>query len=95
MMRDYINIGATPAAEDCLQLGTLSYTPEASITECRRFIAQLKKQFGPEPEGVKLKVRAFDHDFGTYWEVVCYYADKEGEAYALKCEGEAWEEWHD
>ena len=94
-MRDYINIGATPAAEDCLQLGADNYSPHAAIMECKRFIQQLKKQFGEPPPLTSLKVHSFDHDFGVYHEVVCWYEDEVGEAYALKCEEEAWEEWRD
>ena len=95
MIRDYINIGATPVAEDCLQVGTPAYTEIAAVNECKRFIKQLKAQFGPEPPNTKLIAKVFNHDFGTYYEVVCWYEDAEGEAYALKCEGEAWEEWRD
>ena len=95
MMRDYINIGSTPPAEDCQQLGSPSYSSLAAKKQCFRFIAQLRKQFGLEPDRCRLEIKAFDHDFGTYYEVVCWYDDEEGEAYALRCEGEAWEEWRD
>ena len=53
-MRDYIDIGATPASENCEQLGP-NYDPQRARAECRAFIAQLRRQFGPEPEGAQLR----------------------------------------
>lgn len=93
-MREYLEIGATPAEEDCEQLGP-NYDPQRARAECRAFIAQLRRQFGPEPEGAQLRIKSNPHDFGTYLEVACYYEDTNEEAanYAFDCEGKAWTEW--
>ena len=95
-MRDYLNIGPTPCEEPCAQVGQPDYRKKA-LAECHRFIELLQKTFGPEPEAARLAVKAFDHDFGTYYEVVCHYDTEIQESvdYALRCEGEtpaAWEE---
>lgn len=93
-MRDYLNIGSSPASEDCAQIGAEGYR-EKAIEECTRFIAQLRKQFGNEPTGARLSIKWFQHDFGSYCEVVCYYDEELGDSldYAFKCEGEAWDKW--
>lgn len=95
-MRDYIELGPSPAAEDCVQVGTENYR-ELSRIECKRYIAQLRKQFGDEPPFAKLTIKYFPHDFGEYADVVCYFEDTDQEAqeYAFKCEGEAWDRWMD
>ena len=95
-MRDYIDIGATPASENCEQLGP-NYDPQRARAECRAFIAQLRRQFGPEPEGAQLRIKSNPHDFGTYLEVVCYYDDMNEAAtnYAFACESDARDTWDD
>ena len=44
--------------------------------------------FGKEPNGARLRVKSFSHDFGTYYEVVCRYDLDNPEAYeyALDCD---------
>lgn len=89
-MRDYINIGCPPYDEDCVQVGTEDYEGRA-CAECARFIALIRAELGPEPEGASLSVKSFTYDFGTYHEVVCWY-DTEYEqslAYAYRCERDA------
>ena len=95
-MRDYIEIGATPINEDCVQVGTSNYSREAT-KEASIFIDQLRRQFGPEPIGTSLSIKWFSHDFGPYVCVVCYYDQNSEESvnYALSCEDSAWEEWDD
>ena len=93
-MSNYIEIGATPYDEECAQVGEPNYRQLARI-ECNAFIAQLRRMFGPEPEGAQLRVKSFSHDFGSYHEVVCYF-DPDNEAsteYAFQCEGEGPAEW--
>ena len=94
MARDYIDIGSTPALEDCAQVGSENYERRAR-EECNRFIALIRKTLGEEPEGARLAVKSNPHDFGTYYEVVCYYEDTNDEArkYAMRCEDEAPEKW--
>ena len=91
MSRDYLTIGSTPADEDCLQLGTPEYTAQAARAECQRFIDLIRAVCGEEPEGARLSVKGFPHDFGTYYEVVCYYDDDDERAadYAFHVEGDA------
>ena len=95
-MRDYLSIGSTPAEEDCAQVGSADYGTRAR-RECTAFVNQLRRQFGPEPEGCELRVKGSAHDHGTYYEVWCFYDSDtpEGLAYALKCEGSAATEWDD
>jgi hypothetical protein len=93
-MRDFLNIGSTPCNEDCAQVGAHDYT-ERAVPECRRFIEVIRAKLGPEPEGARLAVKAFPHDFGTYHEVICYFEDSNPVAveYAFKCESEAPATW--
>lgn len=93
---DYLTIGSSPAGEDCAQVGSKDYGTRAR-RECNAFINQLRRQFGEEPDGAELRVKGQSHDFGTYYEVWCYYdpAVEGALAYALKCEGEAATEWDD
>ena len=96
MARDYIDIGSAPAEEDCAQVGDEGYETRAR-PECNRYIALLRKTFGPEPEGASLRVKSNSHDFGTYLSVVCNFDDTNQLAidYAYKCEGEAPATWGD
>ena len=52
MARDYIDIGASPSDEDCVQVGSPDYERRAR-EECNRFIALIRKTLGEEPEGVR------------------------------------------
>lgn len=93
-MRDYLVIGATPAEEACAQVGSPDYKTRM-IKEINAFINQLLRQFGPEPKGAEIRVKAFPHDFGTYHEVVVFFDDNNEEAvnYAYKIENEAATRW--
>ncbi len=88
-MKEYINIGPVPCDEDCAQVGQEGYAEQA-IKECQRFIELLRKTFGGEPPGAHLAIKWFDHDFGPYCEVVCWYEteDEEAKEYAFRCENE-------
>jgi hypothetical protein len=93
-MRDYISIGPSPCDEDCAQAGTSGYHEQA-MKECKAYLHQIRREFGEEPVGARLAVKPFPHDFGTYYEVVCYFEDSEEAAeYAFKCECPAptWDE---
>jgi len=95
-MRDYIPYGPVPSGEDCEQVGRPDYDPVKARAECVRFISQIRKQFGPEPEGARLAVKSFPHDFGSYYEVVCYYDDSIEEAVTYAFNGEeSWTTWED
>ena len=95
-MRDFINIGSTPSEEDCAQVGSDGYYEKAT-EECHRYLKCLRQHFGLEPVGAKLGIKGFDHDFGTYYEVVCYFDTEDREAidYAFRVESGAPGRWSD
>ena len=93
-MRDYLEIGPTPPEETCIPMNTDSVAERA---ECKRYIECIRAKLGPEPEGAQLRVRSNNHDFGTYYEVACFYDNENEEAtdYALLCEGHGPATWDD
>lgn len=93
-MRDYLTIGPTPPAEDCVGMGHPDYH-RLSVIESYVYIRQLLRVLGSEPALAQLKRKRFTHEEGDYHEVVCYYEDTDEESsdYALKCEGEGPEKW--
>lgn len=95
-MKDFITLGSTPVSEECAQVGSEDYLVR-SLKECRLYRSGLRKKFGPEPEGARLRIKEFPHDFGVYREVVCEYEidNKEAQDYALRCEDEAPQTWAD
>lgn len=95
-MKQHINIGPVPCEEDCEQLGP-TYRPDVARAECRRFLALIQKRLGPGPEGARLRIKGFDHDFGRYYEVVCEFDDDDTAAfnYALRCENDAPTHWEE
>jgi hypothetical protein len=93
-MREYIEIGSSPCDEDCAQVGSENYEARAK-EECRRYIGALRATLGEEPEGAHLQVKGNAHDFGTYYEVVCWYDEdiQESVDYAFKCESDGPMTW--
>ena len=71
-MMDTLELTSAPVCENCAQLGSNDYYQRAQ-KECRAFINQLRRQFGKEPVGARLYVKANPHDFGTYYEVACKF----------------------
>ena len=94
MPRPYLVLEAVPSDEMPADLDRRGYAALAR-QRCGAFIAQLRRQFGPEPPGAALKVRAMPHDAGTYYTVVCYYDNRAGEEYALRLENNLPERWDD
>ena len=92
MAREYIVLEAVPSEEDPADIDQRGYAALAR-QRCAAFIAQLRRTFGPEPQGASLQVRPMPHDAGTYYTVVCYYDNPEGEEYALRLEGNLPEYW--
>lgn len=88
MSRDYLSIGPVPPEESCQQVGSDHYDPVKANKECKQYIQLLRRAFGDEPDGAKLSIKNFPHDFGTYSEVVCYYDSDKPESidFAFKCE---------
>jgi hypothetical protein len=91
-----MNIGSSPADEDCVQVGSDNYAARAK-QECLRYIELLRRKFGPEPAGTRLVTKGFPHDFGTYYEVCVVYDDNDraGLDYALLLEGNSPATWDD
>lgn len=94
-MRDHIELGQTPPEEDCAQLGSDGYSSQARV-ECQRYIQVIREKMGQEPEGAKLAIKSAEHEFGTYYEVVCYYDDKFPDSidYAFRCESDGPMTWN-
>lgn len=94
-MRDYIFIGSGPACEDVAQVGSEGYA-ERGKKECRALINQLKRMHGEPPENTSFSIKPCPHDFGTYYEVICYFEseDEKSVDYAYGCEDlpEFWDE---
>lgn len=90
-MKDYLNIGSTPAEEPCAQVGRDNYH-RLSIIECRAFAHQchreLVKKFGEEYT-VVVRIKSFPHDFGSYKEVVVEYTPGVDEEQAFYLDGDA------
>lgn len=93
-MRDYIELGCSPAGEDCVQVGTDDYATKARA-ECHRYVELLTKTFGEPPAGSRFAVKSFPHDFGSYYEVVVYFDDDypASEDFAFKVERALPETW--
>ena len=93
-MRDYVDIGPSPAEEPCAQLGVPGYEKKAR-EECTRFIDLIRRTLGEEPGSAHLAIKGSSHDFGYYYSVVCYFDDRDEAAagYAYRCEDEAPTEW--
>lgn len=94
MSKRYIELGSAPANEDCVQVGSEDYA-ERAAKECREYIGLIRRFCGVEPDGAVLKIKAFPHDFGAYYEVVCWYDEDNEEAgnYAWRVEKEAPTTW--
>ena len=94
MAKEYLEIGPTPADEDCAQVGSPNYSDRAR-KECSQFIALIRRTVGIEPPGAKLVVRWNPHDFGDYLEVAVQYDPEIEEAvdYAFRVERDAPARW--
>ena len=94
-MKFEMNLGSVPCDENCVQVGAEHYELMAR-SECERWIKTLRLTLGDEPEGCRLKIKSFPHDFGSYLEVVCVVQDDTDDAamnYAFKCESNAPTKW--
>jgi len=93
-MKDYLNIGSSPSAETCAQVGADNYHEQAR-KELRAFKHQLERAFPNPLDSCYLAVKSFDHDFGAYQEVVCYFDDEseESQNYAFNMENNTPENW--
>lgn len=71
---DYMEIGSSPSDEDCAQLGSDNYDKLSRI-ELNAYVHQLERMFPyvKNSDSLKFAVKRFNHDFGTYAEVVIYF----------------------
>jgi len=92
---EYVEVGPSPANEECAQLGVDEDFPRKNGAECREFIVAIRRKLGPEVGTARLGTKAMNHEFGVYREVVCRYqrSDREGLEYALRCEKDAPRTW--
>ena len=72
LIKDSLYIGEAPWDESCAQVGTDMY-PVNARKECQRFIDQIRRHYGPEPEGARLYIKSNPHDFGSYLSVECTF----------------------
>jgi hypothetical protein len=73
MATEYEEIGGTPYQCDCAQLGFTPDFDELNIIECKAYIVALRRAYGDPPKGVRLAVKANEHDFGVYREAAVKY----------------------
>ena len=94
MARDYLCIGSSPPDEDCVGMGSEDYW-EKSLAECKRYIERIREFCGDEPLGAQLSIKSFDHDFGPYREVICWYDENYPDSvkYAYKVESDGPLRW--
>ena len=94
MATEYVELGCSPAMEDCAQVGDSDYS-ERARAECRAYIAQIRRENPGLPEGVTLRMKSNAHDFGCYYEVVAAYSssDEEAAEAAWSLEGKTPERW--
>lgn len=83
-MIDFINIGPSPIDEECVQMGDADFGRRAK-KECKAFANQLTRIW---PDG-DFRVKAFPHDFGTYYEVVAYFDTEDEHLTNIAFEAEA------
>ena len=97
-MRNFIVIGSTPYNEDCVQVNRDASYFDDMKKECARFKRGIENYFKKEMDtGISLRIKTFEHDFGPYCEVVCFYETESEEQVnaAFKIEEEiprTWEE---
>lgn len=95
MMREQLSLGPTPSGESCQQMGSPEYDSTKARAECRAFINQLGRVFGPPPEGASFRIKSNPHDFGSYLDVNVEYDENVAPSidYAYKVEANTPEEW--
>lgn len=89
-----LEIGPTPNAEPCAQVGTDNYLVLSKM-ELRAYINQLKRMFPNMPDGVYYRITSNPHDFGTYHEVAIKFPEDDDAAveYAYNVENNSPSNW--
>jgi hypothetical protein len=70
-MRDNQDFDTTPAAEECAQVGCDNYE-EISKLEAGLMMKMIHRHAKP-PEGISMKIRWNEHDFGRYPTIIVFY----------------------
>jgi hypothetical protein len=70
---DFVDIGGAPANESCAQISPHYDHSASNLLECKAYIAALKRVYGEPPETAYFRIKANDHEFGTYLEVRLRY----------------------
>jgi hypothetical protein len=91
-----ITLRPAPADEPCAVIGDSGYA-QIAFSECGRYIDLLRRSFGLEPDGARLRIRRSATDFDPYIDVVVEYDDRNAAArrYAIRCEREAPSRWRE
>ena len=97
MAREWLELGSSPAEEECVQVTKEGGYLPAMRKECQRYIRTIRAELGEEPYGAALAIMSNPHDFGTYLDVVCYYNPNEEVAveYAFNCDENAPSRWRE
>ena len=81
-MTDYIYLGPSPSNEPCVQTTDPDYELKAR-EECGRYADQLRRLYSAAHGGAEcpaqIRVKGESHDFGTYFEVVARFNDRDHE----------------
>lgn len=86
MRSDFVYCGGTPHDEKCASIGITDNASSLSKLEAEAYVVALRKKYGDEPDGARLRPHAEQHDFGRYYEVSCSFQNAKGHDYALRCE---------
>ena len=94
MQGNILALGPVPAQEVPARPADSDYAARA-FAQCQRFIALLRRQLGPEPDGARFGVRRSDQAWDTYLEVVLRFddANNAARAYAARCDRDAPGRW--
>ncbi len=94
LYKDSMYVGEGPFDEPCPNVGEPDYDDRARL-HCQRFIEQIRRVYGTEPRGARLRIKSNPHDFGSYYSVeVEYYCDPSSddatssESYAYRVEAD-------
>ena len=75
-MRDYLTIGTVPTDEDCTYNEPTGDYQVKQRREARLFAEQIRRHY-PEPNNGYITVKAFPHDFGSYYEACAVFDDND------------------
>jgi hypothetical protein len=95
-VRDFVELGQVPWKETPTPMSDPEYRRNAQ-RECEAFVWAIRNYLGYEPTGACLTCKSFKHDFGSEYQVVCYFDKKNPDAveYAQQCERQVPATWED